>query len=69
MVKDVIDLLNTGDYYGESEYIDIAKGKYALPNGWKDAFSKIKRHSKRKTQPLTWKDVWNKIKTKWQTKG
>lgn len=69
MVKDVIDLLNTGDYYGESEYIDIAKGKYALPNGWKDAFSKIKRHSKRRTQPLTWKYVWNKIKTKWQTKG
>ena len=35
---------------------------------WKDAFSKIKRYSKRKTQPLTWKDVWNKIKTKWQTR-
>lgn len=43
MIKDIIDLLNTGNYYGQSEYIDIAKGKYELPNTWKDTFENIKR--------------------------
>lgn len=69
MIKDIIDLLNTGDYYGESESIDIAKGKYELPYSWKDTFNKIKRRSKRKREPLTWKGVWNKIKQyQWQIK-
>ena len=61
MVKDIIDLLNTADYYGVSENVDIAKGKYALPHSWKDAFSKVKRHSKSERKSLTWKDVFNKI--------
>jgi hypothetical protein len=69
MIKDVIDLLNTADYYGESEHIDIAKGKYALPYSWKDAWSKVKRHAKRNRKPMSWKDVWNKLKEyKWQIK-
>ena len=61
MIKDIVDLLNTDDYYGVSENIDIAKGKYALPHNWKDAFSKIKRHSKSKREPITWKAVFNKM--------
>jgi hypothetical protein len=61
MIKNVIDLLSTNDFYGVSENLDIAKGKYALPNGWKDAFSKVKRHSKSKREPLTWKAVFNKM--------
>jgi|Laugrefa1bdmlbdn_1035148.scaffolds.fasta_scaffold35427_2 hypothetical protein len=68
MIKGLIELLNTSEYYGVSERVDIAKGKYALPNNWKDSLAKIKRHSKRKTEPITWTIVWNKIKTKWQTK-
>lgn len=60
MINNIIDLLNTNDFYGVSDNIDIAKGKYALPTGWKDAFKKIKRHARKK--PITWKDVWNKIK-------
>jgi hypothetical protein len=61
MIKDIIDLLNTDDYYGVSDDVDIAKGKYALPHSWADAFSKIKRHSKSKRKPITWKDVFNKM--------
>ena len=61
MIKDIVDLLNTDDYYGVSENIDIAKGKYALPHSWGDAFNKIKRHSKSKRKPITWKDVFNKM--------
>lgn len=69
MIQNLIDLLNTNEFYGVSENVDIAKGKYALPNGWKDAFNKIKRHSKVKRKPITWKDIWNKIKQyRWQTK-
>ena len=28
MIKNMIDLLNTNDFYGKSENIDIAKGKF-----------------------------------------
>lgn len=69
MVKDIVDLLNTADYYGVSENVDIAKGKYALPHSWKDAWNKVKRHAKSNREPISWKDIWYKIKTyRWQTK-
>ena len=61
MIKNIIDLLSISEHYGVSEKVDIAKGFYELPNGWKDAFSKIKRHSKRNKEEITWKGVWNKI--------
>jgi hypothetical protein len=28
MIRNIIDLLNASDWYGENELIDIAKGKY-----------------------------------------
>jgi pyruvate kinase len=37
-----IDIIHK--YLGISDNIEIAKGKYALPNGWKDVWYKIKRH-------------------------
>jgi hypothetical protein len=43
MIKHLIDLLNTNDYYGVSKNIDIAKGKYAIPYNWKDGLKQIKR--------------------------
>lgn len=43
MIKDIIDLLNTNEFYGVSENIDIAKGKYKMPETWKDTFKYIKR--------------------------
>ena len=30
-------------HYGESETIEIAKGKYELPNSWEKGFNQIKR--------------------------
>lgn len=43
MIKGIIDLLNASEYYGVSENIDIAKGKYALPFTWKEGIKNIKR--------------------------
>lgn len=65
MIKALIELLNSSDYYDVSERVEIAKGKYQMPNGWKDSFNKIKRHSKIKKEVITWKIIWNKIKNKW----
>ena len=61
MIKNIIELLSISEHYGISEKVDIAKGFYELPNGWKDAFSKIKRHSNRNSEPITWKGIFNKI--------
>lgn len=43
MIKEVIDLLNSGDFYNVSEEVEIAKGKHELVTTWKGAFIKIKR--------------------------
>ena len=43
MVKNVLDLLNIYEYYGVSERIDIAKGRYELPSTWKGTWKLIKR--------------------------
>jgi hypothetical protein len=43
MIKNVIDLLNLGDFYGVSEDIDIAKGKYKYPQTIKEGKLLLKR--------------------------
>jgi hypothetical protein len=43
MIKEIIDLLHISDFYGESETIDIAKGKYAYPNTLTEALTLLKR--------------------------
>lgn len=43
MIKQIIEILQMSDYYGESEAIDIAKGKYAYPNTLSEALQLIKR--------------------------
>ena len=43
MIKEILNLLMMGDHYGESETIEIAKGKYELPNSWEKGFNQIKR--------------------------
>ena len=48
MIKTVIDLLNLEDFYGISEDIDIAKGKYKYPSTWKELKEFIKRKLNRK---------------------
>ena len=43
MIKNVIELLSFNEYYGISENIEIAKGKYEYITSWKRAWEKIKR--------------------------
>lgn len=40
----VIDLLKVDDFYGESEIIDIAKGKNKAPTSFKEIKNIIKRN-------------------------
>jgi hypothetical protein len=49
MIKNVIDLLNLGDFYGISQDIDIAKGKYKYPQTIKEAQLLLKRIWKSKS--------------------
>lgn len=43
MIKDVIQLLNSDYFYGGTETIEIAKGKYELKNSIKQAYKQGKR--------------------------
>jgi hypothetical protein len=43
MIKNIIDLLNMDDWYGQSENIDIAKGKYKAVRNWSEAKKQLKR--------------------------
>lgn len=43
MIKNTIDLLSMGEYYGQSKRVDIAKGLYEIPSTWKSGFKLIKR--------------------------
>lgn len=43
MIQGIIDLLKQGDYYKESELIDIAKGKYQIPHNWSEVKNLFKR--------------------------
>jgi len=46
----VLKLLNIDEFYGISENIEIAKGKYKLPLTFKQAFSQLKRKNKMRWQ-------------------
>jgi hypothetical protein len=41
-------MLQLNEHYGQSETIEIAKGKYELPKTWKQTFKQIKREWKTK---------------------
>lgn len=43
MIKNIIDLLNASDWYGESELIEIAKGKYSAVGNYKQMKEQLKR--------------------------
>lgn len=43
MIKGIIDMLALNEYYGVSERVEIAKGKYEYITSWKRAWEKIKR--------------------------
>lgn len=48
MIAKIIEALHSFDYYGETEAIDIAKGKYELADTFKKGKEKIKRQWSRK---------------------
>jgi len=43
MITNIIDLLQQNDYYKVSDDVDIAKGKYEIPNNWKGVKNLFKR--------------------------
>jgi hypothetical protein len=43
MLKNIIDLLSLDDYYGKSERIEIAKGRYEFPTTTSSTIHYIKR--------------------------
>jgi hypothetical protein len=43
MITNIIDLLNTMDFYGVSNNVDIAKGINSIPTSFGDAKKQIKR--------------------------
>ena len=43
MLKNIIDLLQIDDFIEESYNIQIAKGLYAMPKGFKEAWKQKKR--------------------------
>ena len=45
MIGNIIDLLSVDDFYGESELIDIAKGKYKAPLTFKEMYKQAKRRA------------------------
>jgi len=46
MIKTLLDLLLALDHYGQAEVIEIAKGKYEMPNTFKKGYKQIKRQIK-----------------------
>jgi len=43
MIKNIITLLSLNDYKGETDLIDVAKGKYKLPYTFREVFNQFKR--------------------------
>lgn len=43
MIKEILDLLNTNEWYGVSEDIDIAKGKYKAVKDMAEVKQSLKR--------------------------
>ncbi len=43
MIRNIIDLLNASDWYGEDELIEIAKGKYSGVRDYKEMKEQLKR--------------------------
>ena len=43
MLKHIIDLLQIDDFLEESYNIQVAKGLYAMPKGFKEQWKQIKR--------------------------
>jgi hypothetical protein len=45
MIQQIITMLKIDDFYGNTEAIDIAKGKYKLHTSLKKAINQLKRNT------------------------
>jgi hypothetical protein len=54
MIRNILDLLQLDEFYGKSENIEIAKGKYQLPTSVKHGVKQLKREYKYK--------LWQRIR-------
>ena len=43
MIEQILNLLKESNHYGQSELIEIAKGKNKFPETWKETFKQNKR--------------------------
>tara|TARA_R110002051_G_C8349974_1_gene439932 strand:+ start:219 stop:365 length:147 start_codon:yes stop_codon:yes gene_type:complete len=43
MIEQLLELLSLDNYYGKSEIIDFAKGKYKIPETLKESYEQSKR--------------------------
>jgi hypothetical protein len=43
MIENLLKLINSIDYFNESEEIEIAKGRYKMPTTVKEAYNQFKR--------------------------
>lgn len=50
MINHILTILNSLEHYNQSETIEIAKGKYELPNTIKKGYKQIKRNLKWQSQ-------------------
>lgn len=46
MIGEIIKLVKIDNWHGISETVDIAKGKYEIPDAWSEFKDKIKREIK-----------------------
>ena len=46
MIKLIIEMLQMDEHYGQSEIIEIAKGKYELPSSFSGTIKQFKRQIK-----------------------
>ena len=43
MIEQILELLSLDNYYGKSELIEFAKGKYKIPTSMKERLEQAKR--------------------------
>lgn len=43
MIGKILELLDAGEYLGESKYIDFAKGEYSIAKNRKEKANQVKR--------------------------
>lgn len=51
MIENIIEMLRLDQWYGKSELIEIAKGKYQKPSSIKEIREQLKRDRKWKRRP------------------